>query len=63
MNNVLFLIEELFLLQQRISILQATYETKIGNINHSCQYPNGKFDSFKKSIIYIAITSNFLASK
>lgn len=43
MSNVLFLIEELFLVQQghRISILQATYEATISNINHLFNTPVG----------------------
>lgn len=42
-SNVLFLIEELFLVQQghRISILQAIYEATISNINHLFNTPVG----------------------
>lgn len=43
MSHVLFLIEELFLVQRgyRISILQATYEATISNINHLFNTPVG----------------------
>lgn len=61
-SNVLFLIKELFLVQQGISILQATYEAKISNINDS-SVTQCEVCFIKISIIYIIITRNFLPSK
>ena len=61
-SNVLFLIEELFLVQQGISILQATYEAKISNINDSSVI-QWEVCFIKISIIYIVITRNFLPPK